>query len=1037
MSIRGAGIAGWSIQHPVGVTMIALAVMVLGLFALGRLRIDLLPHIIYPEISVRVLQPGVPARIMEDRVTRQLEEQLAITEHAVAVQSRTSEGRSAVDLSFPYGTDMDRALRDASTRLDRARRFLPQGIDPPIIYKRDPSQRPVLELVVSSRQRPIADLRDWVDYRFGKWFLNLPGVAATEVGGAPRHEWLVSLTQEALAGNRLGVADVLARLRSANADHAAGRLDTPSRELGSALRGRFERPEQLRRLPLPVGEGLSLPLERIATVLATTEPDRLRIRLDGDRGVKLSIQKQPEANTVAVADAVRQRLGWLQGQRLIPDDVEITVVGDQSRHVRLSLRNAAWAAVGGAALAMTVVWLFLGDLRRSLIIGSVIPMAILVTFVIMAASGLSLNLMTLGGLALGIGLLVDNTIVMMENIGRHQQQAGKGTPAQSALRAAAEVFSPIVAATATNLAAILPFLFIGGLVGLLFRELVLTLSAAVLASLVVAVTLVPAWGARRTQGASRALADRPLHALQHWHARLLDAVLRHPAWTLLPFLLALALALWALDHQRRSFLPATDEGRVWINLTADPGTPLDDTDTAIRRIENLLGDDPRVAHVFSTIGGFVFGRSEYRSGNRASISVALHPAADGRYHTAEWSRKLRGRIKALNLAGYRVRVRPARLRGVRTGRGDDDLSIRIQGPDLDVLARLGDAVVQRLEGLPGLRNLQHSYEARQMQLAIVPIQARIAELGFDPARIADSIRAALDGVVAGDLLQGDRSVPIRLRLSRSDRSPEQLATLVVATDGDGHPITLGSLARISLQPEPAQIVRDQQQRIVEISASIAADTDREALQRAIDRRLADLELPAGYVCYDGGSLATLRAGQRTGLWLALLALFLVFVVMAVQYESLRNPLVILLTAPFALIGVAGALWLLEVPLSMPVWLGLIILVGVVVNNAIVLVEQTQRLRAEGLDRDRAIRRAAQQRLRPILMTTLTTVLGMLPLALGLGEGSELLQPLALVIVFGLGFSLLVTPLLAPLFYHLLHGAKHAMSHPPEPERPRP
>ena len=1026
MSIRGAGIAGWSIQHPVGVTMIALAVMVLGLFALGRLRIDLLPHIIYPEISVRVLQPGVPARIMEDRVTRQLEEQLAITEHAIAVQSRTSEGRSAVDLSFPYGTDMDRALRDASTRLDRARRFLPQGIEPPIIYKRDPSQRPVMELVASSAQRPIADLRDWVDYRLGKWFLNLPGVAATEVGGAPRREWQVLLAPEVLAGNHLTVADVLDRLQRANADQAAGRLDTPSRELGSALRGRLERPEQLRRLPLPVGNGLVLPLGSIATIAAGAEPDRLRIRLDGDRGVKLSIQKQPEANTVAVADVVRQRLAWLRRQQLIPDGVEITVVGDQSRHVRLSLRNAAWAALGGALLAMAVVWLFLGDLRRSLIIGSVIPMAILVTFVIMAASGLSLNLMTLGGLALGIGLLVDNTIVMMENIGRHQQQVGKGTPAQRALRAASEVFSPIVAATATNLAAILPFLFIGGLVGLLFRELVLTLSAAVLASLVVAVTLVPAWGARSGQGAGReALADRPLHALQRWHARLLDAVLRHPAWTLLPFLLALALALWALDHQRRSFLPATDEGRVWVNLTADPGTPLEDTDATIRRIERLLEEDPRVAHVFSTIGGFVFGRTEYRSGNRASISVELRPAADGLYHTAEWSHRLRARIRELGLAGYRVRVRPARLRGVRTGRGNDDLSIRIQGPDLDTLARLGDAVVQRLEGLPGLRNLQHSYEARQMQLAIVPIQARIAELGLDPARIADSIRAALDGVVAGDLLQDDRSVPIRVRLTRRDRSPEQLATLVVAMDENGHPITLGSVARITLQPEPAQIVRDQQQRIVDISASIAAGTDREALQRAIDQRLADLELPTGYVRYDGGSLATLRAGQRTGLWLALLALFLVFVVMAVQYESLRKPLVILLTAPFALVGVAVALRLLEVPLSMPVWLGIIILVGVVVNNAIVLVEQVQRLQASGLDQDQAIRQAARQRLRPILMTTLTTVLGMLPLALGLGEGSELLQPLALVIVFGLGFSLLVTPLLAPLFYHLLHGAKHA------------
>ncbi|RMG57175.1 MAG: efflux RND transporter permease subunit, partial [Gammaproteobacteria bacterium] len=566
--------------------------------------------------------------------------------------------------------------------------------------------------------------------------------------------------------------------------------------------------------------------------------------------------------------------------------------------------------------------------------------------------------------------------------------------------------------------------------GLLFRELILTLAAALLASLLVAITLVPAWSAGHRLRSRAGLMAHPVRWLQTAHQWALRHLLQHPLLFLLPFLLALAAAIWGLDQQRRGFLPPTDEGQVWINLTADPGTPLADTDAAVQQIEALLAEDPRVRHVFSTVGGFVFGRTEYRSGNRASISVELKPDEQGRYDTTAWSHKLSGRIRELHLPGYRVRIRPARLRGVRTGRGDDDLSIRIQGPDLDTLSRLGDEVVARLQGLKGLRNLQHSYENRQMEVAIIPDRARLAALGLDPEHLALTLQAALDGLPAGNLLEDEHAVPIRLRIDGRRLSPEQLETLVVGNDAQGRPILLGTVARIVLERQPAQIVRDQQQRIVEISASLAGQADRLAIQRGIEERLAELKLPEGYVLYDGGSLEHLKQGQRTGLLLALLALFLVFTVLAVQYESLRNPLVILLTAPFALIGVALGIMLTGTSLTMPVWLGLIMLAGIVVNNAIVLVEQIELLRQNGTSKRQAILQAARQRLRPILMTTLTTVLGMLPLALGVGEGSELLQPLALVIVWGLGFSLLVTPLLAPLFYHLLHRAHAEPTHRP-------
>ncbi|WP_455365767.1 efflux RND transporter permease subunit, partial [Kaarinaea lacus] len=481
LAARTGGLAALSIRHPVGVSMIALAVIVLGVFALGRLSIDLLPHIIYPEVRVRIIDPGVPATVMEDRITRQLEEQLAITEDAVSVQSRTSQGLSTVDLSFEYGKDIDIALRDASTRLDRAKRFLPDTIDPPVIYKRDPSQIPVLEFVVTSGLRDAVELRSWTDDVLRKWFLNLPGVAAAEIGGGMVREIHVLVDQQRLAGIGLTMNDVVAALERGNREDPAGRLQMSRQQISGRISGRFTEVSQIKQLPLRLPDGKTIYLDEVANVVDTHEDERIRVRANGISGIKMSIQKQPNANTVAVVDVVNERLLYLRAQGLLPDDIEVVPVADQSIYIRQSLSNSALAAISGALLAMAVVYIFLGNLRRTLIIGSAIPIAIMVTFVLMGMGGLTLNVMTLGGLALGVGMLVDNTIVMLENIYRHQRE--DETPSEeSAITAAKEVNSAIVASTSTNLSAVLPFLFIGGLTGLLFRELIFTISAAILAS---------------------------------------------------------------------------------------------------------------------------------------------------------------------------------------------------------------------------------------------------------------------------------------------------------------------------------------------------------------------------------------------------------------------------------------------------------------------------------------------------------------------------------------------------------------------------
>ena len=710
-------------RHPVGVVMLTLAVMVLGAFALGSLNIDLLPRIIYPDIRVRILDPGVPAKIMEDEVTRQLEEQLAITEGAIAVQSQTQEGRSAVDLSFAYGTDVDQALRDASSRLDRAKRFLPDGIDPPVIYKRDPFQLPVAEYVVSSPLLDPVELRAWVDYDLSRALLNLDGVAASEVGGGLEREIQVNADQYRLAGLELDVLDLEQILRQASQDIPAGRLRMSAGEISGRTQGRFAGVEELPALPLP-GE---------------------------DRADPLSLVRLGEV--ARIVDGAGQELDRLRDQGQIPPDIAIEQVDDQARYIRRALNNAVTAAAGGALLAMAVVYLFLGSLRRTLIIGSAIPIAVLVTFVLMAAFGLTFNIITLGGLALGIGMLVDNTIVMLENLYRHQRRGE--SPEQAADGASREVTGAIVAATSTNLAAVLPFLFVGGLIGLLFRELIFTISAAILASMLVALTLVPALAGRvpvRREGPARRLVNRILQAAQDGYGRLLERLLPIHWLVIAAFVAGLVLTAPWLHEAKQIFLPELDEGAVRISLTADSGINLDRMDALARRVEALVARQPEVRTIFTTVGGFVFGRSQFESTNRASLQVQLGPAAERKIGSDRWIARMQALLDAERIAGLRVYMYTQGIRGIRLNRGDDDLSLRIKGPRLATLEALGDQVVERLREIEGLRNVRHSNQDLTQELAIHLDRERAAGYGLDVEDVGKVLGFALRGQVVTDFI---------------------------------------------------------------------------------------------------------------------------------------------------------------------------------------------------------------------------------------------------------------------------------------------
>lgn len=1019
--------------------------MVLGMFALGRLSINLLPNLIYPQIGIRILDPGVSSKIMEDRVTRQVEEQMAITEDVVSVESRTTEGTTRVDLHFEYGKDIDIALRDAATRLDRAKRFLPATIEPPIIFKYDPAQIPVMEYIVSSSLMDSVKLRHWTDYDLSKKFLNLPGVASIEVGGGLEREIHILLDQRRLAGLGLSMEDVIKTVREGNQDIPSGRLLMGKQEYSSRTAGRLTSVDAIAGLPIPLASAQSVPLSEVAQVIDTHEDERLRVRYNGVPGVKISVQKQPDANTVEVANLVKSRLAWLRANKLLPEDINVDLVSDQSIYVHQSLNNAARAAMLGALLAMFVVYMFIGSIRGTLIIGSAIPISIMATFVLMSLGGLTFNIMTLGGLALGIGMLIDNTIVMLENIARHQsepkelaEERNKSTDdvvqldagqvntnaIEKSVEAAKEVNSAIVAATSTNLAAVLPFLFVGGLVGLLFRELIFTISAAILASLVVALTLVPSLAARMSgepRGRLHGWVRSKMKLLQGFYANALEKVIKYPRRILASmFLILLVVTVWVFDGSRQEFLPQMDDGRVSVRISVDTGTSLDEMDQTVQKIEKIIHEQGDVKGIFTLVGGRIFGRTERQTSSRSSLSVQLVSLSDRDLTSSEWAIKLRKAVSKAQIAGVKLYVRARGVRGVRISRGDDDVSFRVEGPDLATLSRIGSDMAERLHGIEGLRNIKHSAEDVLQEFAIKVDRKRAIELGIGVAQVGRALRIALEGIVIGDFLDGDRSYNIRVRLPRQDiDSPHALGNVLLFGESRNRPaVYLRDVAQIEIVSVPAEIKRDNQLRIVEVTGSLTKDVPLGKVTEEVRERINDYSLPSGYKLYFTGSDVTLQEGKHLVYTLAGLALFLVFVVMAVQYESLRNPTIIMLCVPFSLIGVSIGILLTGINLSMPVWLGIIMLIGIVVNNSIILVEYIEILQEKGRPILDAILEAGRLRLRPILMTTLTTVTGMAPLALGLGEGAEMLQPLAITIVAGLSFSVIVSLFLVPTVYWL-------------------
>ncbi|MBW4494654.1 MAG: efflux RND transporter permease subunit [Oscillatoria princeps RMCB-10] len=1040
--MSGFSVSATAIRQHIGTLMLTLTVVVVGVFFLSQLQVDLLPSITYPRIGVRLSAPGVSPEVGVEEITKPLEEAFSATEGVVQIFSQTREGQISLDLFFQPGGDIEQALNDATASFNRARGRLPDTIEQPRLFKFDPSQQPVYEFALTSPGLRDVDLRVFADQQLSRELGVVPGVAGVDVAGGVREEVRVLLDLDRQQALGVGLRDVLDTLRTRNQDISGGRILGENSEPLTRTVGRFKNAGEINTLSFDAGSSTSsrrVYLRDFAEVIDGTEDQRVFVSLNGEPAVKVSIQKQPDANTITVVDGVKKRLEELRESGLIPEEMILIPTLDESRFIRNSLSDVINSGISGALLAAVAVLFFLGSLRQTFIISLTIPLCTLAALILMKLLGLSLNLFSLAGLALGIGQAIDTSVVILENIAvgvstnpaiTRRRKKNARQIIEEAISRGKEVESSMIASTGANLISVLPFLLVGGFFSLLFSELILTICFAVAASLLVALTVTPVLMSRLL-GISWSSRISEFWLLKQFNARFEDAKRAYAgalSWALRYRLLVIALAFLVLGGGSlqlagqipQEILPRINTGQANLVAQFPPGTPLETNRKVMGIVDEILRNQPETDYVFTTAGGFLFGSNTTSNALRASSTITLKPGTD----VQDFVQRASAEFDKLNLAGIRLRLNPGQLRGIiltnSPVRGAD-VDIILQGDDEQKLRQAGRQILAALdEGVTQAR-FRPDADDRQPEVQIHPEWERLAAFGLTAQDIGDTIQTAIQGSVPTQLQRGERLVDVRVQLAQeSVRRPSQLAQIPLFVNGNRQ-IRLSDVAEIKEGQAPGEIQRINQRNSVLIAGSLNKGATLSDALAQVNKVLAGVELPEGVTVLPSSAGQTNQELQNSLKTLGGLSAFLVFVVMAVQYNSLLDPLAIMFTVPLALAGGILGLYVTQTAIGATVLVGAVLLVGIVVNIGIIMVEQANQIREEeGVSRQAAILKAAPQRLRPIMMTTITTVLGLFPLALGIGEGAEFMQPLGVVVFSGMSVSTLLTLFIIPCLYTLLH-----------------
>jgi HAE1 family hydrophobic/amphiphilic exporter-1 len=1021
----------FSVKRPIFTTMVTLIVVILGAVSLSRLQIDMLPNIELPTLSIRTDYEGASPEVMERLVTQIIEEIVATVPGVEEITSSSSEGRSRVRVSFVWGTEIDTAAIDVQGKLEDEINELPDDIVRPRIRKFDIASFPVVLLGISSNLDPV-ELTELIEVQIRYRFARITGVAQVDVWGGFNREVRIELDPDRIKAAGLPLDRVLEAIRDANLDLPAGKIEQGRYEVMLRAPAEFINLDQIRDTVIVRRDGAAITLGQIAEVKDTYEKLTRIVRVNGGRGLRVAIRKQANANTVEVSKRI---LAEIEAVNQTFPQINIVPVINQGNFIERSIANVVRSVLYGGGLAIVVLLFFLRNMRSTLVISLSIPISIVATFALIFFGGFTLNLMTLGGLALGVGMMVDSSIVVLENIFRRRSENGEA-PEEASVEGAREVGPAIIASTITTLVIFLPLIFVRGVSGILFKELAYVIIFSLICSLTVALTLVPMLASRLLtssqlrlkEPASRtnrwaAAANTAFTGLENAYLDLLRWVLGHRLVTVFAAAAVLGASLLLLPLIGSEFLPPSDEGEIRINGKMEIGTRLELVDRQTRIMEQIV--EPAVPEAVASVVSVGASGWRARAGSEGEIRMSLLPVAQRQRSNVEIAQDLRRRL-VNSVPGMEIRVRAPQGQFIleRILGGDEGLTIEIRGYELATLDALARSVAKSIVDVAGITDVQTSLESGIPQQEIRVNRDKLADLGLSVRDVTQLLQTAVAGSKAGEYRAGGNSYRILVQLKDAEkRSLDEILNLTLTT-ASGEKVALRNVVTSEASRGPILIDRKDQQRRVTVRANVAG---RDLGSVALDAQalLDQIPRPVGYDLMVAGNFEEQQKAFRELVISLVLALVLVYMVLACQYESLRDPLVVMFSVPLAAVGVLVTLFITKTTLNVQSYIGCIMLGGIVVNNAILLVDQAGRLARGGMPTRDAISEAGRRRLRPILMTTLTTILGLLPLALGIGEGSDAQAPLARAVVGGLTGSTLITLVLIPVVYSLFHPVPKA------------
>ncbi|WP_031513831.1 efflux RND transporter permease subunit [Desulfofalx alkaliphila] len=1012
-------IANFSVNRPVSITMIILAMVILGMFSLPRLAVDLFPDMELPVAVVVTNYPGADPAEVENVVTRPLEQAVANTSGLDTIQSISSTGNSLVVVMFDWNTDMDFATIELREKIDMYRDMLPQDVKSPMVIKMDPNNAPIMLYTITGDD--LLELTNITEDTILTRLERIDGVASAIVEGGKEREYKVVLDHAKLESYGIPPAQVAQMISGGDIAGTAGSLSHGRTDLAIRVQSEYKSIADLEEIQIPLGTGASVKLSDIAEIRDDFKEDTAYAYVNDNTALSMAVFKSSGHNTVQVSRAVKAEVERLNES--LPEGLELTLVYDSAEFIEDSISNVVKHATVGGVLAMIVLYLFLRNLRSTMVVAISMPIAVIATFTMMYFGNQSINLLSLGGLALGLGSLIDFSVVVLESIYRYREDGY--SVIEAAKKGTAEVGNAVLASGTSQVVVFAPIIFVTGLAGILFTPLALTVSFSNVAAMLVAVSLVPMLSSKLlgnvrpidTAALMQDTSKKPTVVFNKFFIRLRERYvvllkwsLGHRKIVLVATVILLVVSLALIPVIGAEFMPSMDTGEIVINIETPQGTVLEETQVVATNIENLVKEHlPDRERIFTRVGTNDMAWLGGAGGNEATIQVKLLPQDQRDYTTEEAMEIMRQATK--NISGATITI----------GQADEfhmsgsPVQVIIKGDDLDVLEQLASLITETVSNVEGTRNVSNSLEDARPEVQVTIDREQADLYGLSAHQILTTVNTAFDGQVVGRVRTGEDQIDIRLMYPDDfEQNQHQLASLMI-TSPTGARVSLGSVADITVSSTPSSITRIDQSRQISITADIFG-RDLGSINNDIQAELDKMMLPDGYIVEISGEAEDMAESFMDLGMAIMLAAVLVYMLLASLFESLYHPFVIMFALPPTIVGVVFGLLVTGHTISVVSLIGMIMLIGIVVSNAIVLVDYINRLRSRGLGLIEAILEAAPIRLRPILMTSVTTVLALLPLAFGTGEGSEGYAPMAVVVAFGLTFSTLITLVLVPVVY---------------------